>query len=224
MNDVIHLYPSHQTQYMTAADINIGIGTLLETFEMMFALATCLHFMPTKSLHLRIFAFLHLRAFTYRPYQPVHAPNPGDPPLTMTPRLRSLGHAMDFRETFREIWIGCVYIYDKFRGKEPKLDVAVRREAYYEGAFGRSRVCDNRPKGKISTSKGEKGKLTLPTVEIEIDHRIEVDVEGERQWLGLGNDYVYGLEYMRKERSEGLEEQIQRELGRRGYGDGKRPS
>ncbi|KAG5646230.1 hypothetical protein DXG03_004057 [Asterophora parasitica] len=74
------------TKYMTAAQVNIGIGAVLETFEMM------------------IFAFLHIRAFTYKPYRPSHPPDSIEPEPEDTPRLRSLGHAMDFRETFREIW------------------------------------------------------------------------------------------------------------------------
>ncbi|KAF8891733.1 organic solute transporter Ostalpha-domain-containing protein [Infundibulicybe gibba] len=45
------------TKFMTAADINIGIGALLECFEM------------------TIFAFLHIKAFTYKPYQPFHHQN-----------------------------------------------------------------------------------------------------------------------------------------------------
>jgi putative effector of murein hydrolase LrgA (UPF0299 family) len=48
--------------YMTAEDINIGIGALLETFEMMFV---PVYLYQCKSLTiLRIFGFLHVKAFS----------------------------------------------------------------------------------------------------------------------------------------------------------------
>ena len=46
---------------------------------------------------------------------------------------------MDFRETFREIWIECVYLIDNARGKEPIHDIKTKRTAHYERAFGRQR-------------------------------------------------------------------------------------
>jgi hypothetical protein len=125
---------------------------------------------------------------------------------------------MDFRETFREIWVGCMYIFDKMRGKEPTPDVGARRVAYYEGAFGRPRPSQIAP-GHILNSdpgmKAEKVRPALPAVEIEVEK--QVDVEGERQWLGTGDDYGYGLGYIRREQSEGLEAQIEKELEKRGY-------
>ena len=126
---------------------------------------------------------------------------------------------MDFRETFREIWIGCVYLYDKIRGKEPKLDVGAKRSAHYEVAFGRSRFPQSlSPQGVQNTEKMERkfGNATLPSVEIEVDRAVEVEVEGQRQWLGLGKDDRYGL-HPGREKSEGLEEQIDHELERLGY-------
>lgn len=105
---------------------------------------------------------------------------------------------------------------DKMRGREPITDVVPRRVAHYEEAFGRPRVSHlpgiNKPEGRE-----EKRVPALPAVEVEIEERVEVDIEGERQWLGLGDDYGYGLGYIRKEKSEGLEAQIERELERRGF-------
>ncbi|KAJ7502904.1 organic solute transporter Ostalpha-domain-containing protein [Mycena galericulata] len=170
------------TTYMTADDINIGIAALLETFEMM------------------LFAFLHLRAFSYKPYQPFHDPKSKQPPPTPTPRLRSLGHVLDFRETFREIRVGCVYILDKMRGREPTPDMGVRRIAHYESAFGRPRPSNLRP----STGLGE----SRPN---DVEKGLLESREGMPSWLGVP-------EHSRREKSESLEVQIQKELERRGYG------
>ncbi|KAF8160849.1 organic solute transporter Ostalpha-domain-containing protein [Crassisporium funariophilum] len=181
------------TKYMTAENINIGLGALLETFEMM------------------LFAILHLRAFTYKPYRPSYSK--GMPP-SETPQWRSLGHAMDFRETFREIWIGCVYMLDKMRGKEPAPDFGAYRSTHYERAFGRPRLAqvDKQPQPEnIAKSK----QATLPAVEIEINRHIEVDIGGQKQWL-------YGIGSPRREKSEGLQEQIDHELQRLGYPTCKR--
>lgn len=52
---------------------------------------------------------------------------------------------------------------------------------------------------------------TAPWIEVEQ----RVDIDRERQWLGLGDEYGYGL--WRQEKSEDLEVQIERELERRGY-------
>ncbi|KAJ7729523.1 organic solute transporter Ostalpha-domain-containing protein [Mycena maculata] len=172
------------TTYMTADDINIGIAALLETFEMM------------------CFAFLHLRAFSYKPYRPFHDPKSKAPPPTPTPRLRSLGHVLDFRETFREIHAGWIYILDKMRGREPTPDIGARRIAHYESAFGRPRP-SNLPtsKGVGETGDAEKGLLSSSGVPREI-------VDEMPSWLGP---------LSRREKSESLEVQIQRELERRGY-------
>ncbi|KAG6920013.1 hypothetical protein DXG01_010081 [Tephrocybe rancida] len=185
------------TKYMTATDVNIGIGAVLETVEM------------------TLFAFLHIRAFSYKPYQHFDSPNSMGSEPEKTPRLRSLGHAMDFRETFREIWIGWIYIWDKMRGKEPAYDVGARRTAHYEEAFGRPRTsAKNNNSGADEISRGK--VATLPKVEIEVLEDVDVDIEGERQWLGLGDDYGYGLQYSRREKSDSLGTQIEKELEKRG--------
>ncbi|KAJ7129004.1 organic solute transporter Ostalpha-domain-containing protein [Mycena crocata] len=176
------------TTYMSAEDINIGIAALAETFEMM------------------LFAFLHLKAFSYKPYRPFHDPKSKAPPPVPTPRLRSLGHALDFRETFREIRVGWIYILDKMRGREPTPDMGARRIAHYESAFGRPRPSN------LPTSKGfdgsdpndaEKGLLAPSARQLES--------RDDTPWLGLPG-------YERREKSEALEVQIERELQRRGYG------
>lgn len=189
------------TTYMTAEDINIGIGALLETFEMM------------------IFAFVHIKAFTYKEYRPKQDSKFVGAAPVRTSRLRSLAHVLDFRETFREIWVGCIYLLDKVRGKEPSPDFGVRRAAHYEEAFGRSRLAyaGQEKNSKGSHNLGEK-LATHPAVTVEVDQEVQIEVGGERQWLGTGDDYGYGLGYLRRERSEGLAVQIERELGRRGVG------
>ncbi|PFH53773.1 hypothetical protein AMATHDRAFT_54269 [Amanita thiersii Skay4041] len=187
------------TRYMTAEDINIGIGALLETFEM------------------TVFAFLHIKAFSYKRYRPEEGSS-----SQPTPRLRSLCHAMDFRETFREIWAGCVYIFDKARGREPTSDRSAKRVKYYGDAFARQRP-GQRPAritekatsmSPTRNNKGRSGKKDA--VHVKVDR--EVNIEGETQWLGTGGDYGYGLEFLRGERSESLEVQIEMELQKRGYG------
>ena len=71
-----------------------------------------------------------------------------------------------------------------------------------ENAFGRSRLSE---RGKSDT-KG-----------VHVVEEVDVDIGGERQWLGVGDDYAYGLAYAsRKEKSDGLEEAIEKELVKRG--------
>ncbi|KAF8653287.1 hypothetical protein AX16_003989 [Volvariella volvacea WC 439] len=196
--------------YMTAADINVGIRALLETFEMM------------------IFAFMHVKAFTYKPYIPAPIQESDDTPLMQTSRLRALGHAFDFRETFREIWVGCVYMYDKIRGRPPAVDHGARRHAMYEEAFGRARPSHMPPRReshnqKVRAAENKSPQPTLPDVEVEVQRRVVVDVEGERQWLGIGEEYGYGWGLTRKEQSDSLGVQIDRELEKRGYSSLLRP-
>ncbi|KAJ6497755.1 organic solute transporter Ostalpha-domain-containing protein [Mycena sanguinolenta] len=169
------------TTYMTADDINIGIAALLETFEMM------------------LFAFLHLRAFSYKPYKPFHDPRSKLPPPTQTPRWRSLGHAFDFRETFREIRAGWVYITDKIRGREPTPDYGARRVAHYANVFERPRQ-SHLPTDKMGETDAEKELLSPSAVQMETP-----------PWLEIPRSN-------RRERSETLEVQIEKELERRGYG------
>ncbi|KAI0358078.1 DUF300-domain-containing protein [Trametes cingulata] len=177
------------TQYMTADNINIGIGAIAETFEM-----AC-------------FALLHIKAFSYKPYY--------DPDMR-TPRWRSLVHAMSFKETGREIWAGLVYMVYRTRGRE--TDPEARREAVLEDIFGRSRIAIRRDASASASARGHNPAKDL-SVTVEVEKQVHVNEE--RQWLGVGDDYIYGLGYQskpRRERSEGLEAQIEKELAKRGYG------
>ncbi|KAI5834123.1 DUF300-domain-containing protein [Schizophyllum commune Tattone D] len=206
------------TKYMTAEDVNIGIGALLETFEM-----AC-------------FALVHVKAFTYKIYIPYNLPDSTAAPIERTRRLRSLGHAFDFRETARELWVGTKYMWQKARGREPKLDRPAKRQTYYESVFGRPRIADlPAPVEKEKDTRGvgkekdmrasrekdpayvEEAKATLPDV------TLEDALDEERQWLGAGDAHKYDLHvgYLQRERSEGLEKQFERELTRRGYIDRK---
>jgi len=128
---------------------------------------------------------------------------------------------MDFRETFREIWIGCVYLFDKMRGKEPKPDFGARRSAHYEVAFGRSRVLQGQSSLLLhGTKHGDKEAKqsipVLPAVEIEVERDVSVEVEGHRQFLGLSRHDLYGV-HPDREKSDGLEDEINHELQRLGY-------
>ncbi|KAJ3808322.1 organic solute transporter Ostalpha-domain-containing protein [Lentinula aff. lateritia] len=177
------------TTYMTADDINIGIGALLETFEMM------------------LFGFFHIKAFSYKMYWPRESDSTELPAYRMS-RLRALGHAMDFRETFRELWIGSIYLWEKMCGHEPKPDINARRVAHYKNAFGLTR-----PPGTVMKEPNEKvNPLRFPMIRVEKEY---FDDTRGRQWLGHGNDYGYGIY---REKSDELEVQIERELERRGYG------
>ncbi|KAI0053265.1 DUF300-domain-containing protein [Auriscalpium vulgare] len=161
------------TPYMTAEDINIGWGAILETFEM------------------TLFAFLHIKAFSYKPYRRADEPR--------TPRFRSLFHAMDFRDTFRELGAGWVYMWRRMRGIE--TDTLARREAAFENVSGKTRM---RPARDLGEKKG---------VGVAVDSVTEVN--GERQWLGVGDEYGYGLG--RRERSEAFNVQVEKELTKKGY-------
>jgi hypothetical protein len=122
---------------------------------------------------------------------------------------------MDFRETFREIWIGSIYMFDKIRGKEPKPDLGIIRENHYESAFGRQRPLPGKPqRSRRVPRRKEKGDSPVfPVVEIEADQEFETN--GHKQWLSLGKYDRFNNP--RRDRSEGLQEQIERELEKRGY-------
>ncbi|KZS88908.1 DUF300-domain-containing protein [Sistotremastrum niveocremeum HHB9708] len=72
----------------------------------------------------RIFAFIHLRAFSYAPYAPyTPSPSPSSPshsshpsPIAKYTRLRALGHTLDPRETIRECRDGVLYMVHRIRG------------------------------------------------------------------------------------------------------------
>lgn len=133
--------------------------------------------------------------------------------------MRSLANAMDFRETFREIWTGCIYMLDKMRAREPKPDFGARRIAHYESAFGRPRPHQH---GQGGGNRNYDNGIRTPTLPVtnSVEQDIEVELEGQRQRLGLNrHDGYYGV-YPHREKSEGLEDQINHELERLGYPKG----
>lgn len=169
--------------FMTAENINIGIGALLQTVEMM------------------LFAFLHIKAFSYKPYVTSSANSTSDAVPQRTPRMKSLGHAFDFRETWREIRDGWLDMWDRMRKRESRYDMSVRRAAHLESALG------------VTRSHGaEKGRA--PREDLNLGHT-ELD-RAERQWLGIGDNHDYTLSPITREKSGDLEYQIERELERRG--------
>lgn len=185
-----------QTPYMTAGDIIIGWSAILETFEMR-SVGFLFLFLLQYQARCSIFAFVHIKAFSYKPYCPL------TPNAKRTPRLRSFAHAMDFRETFRELYASLVYMCYRMRGVE--TDPLARRMAVLEHAFDKSL-----PEMRRGRPKEEK-ELVL-----KVDRTVEVAVDGEKQWLGVGDNYGYGLS--RRERSEALSMQFEKELEKRGYG------
>ncbi|KDQ55177.1 hypothetical protein JAAARDRAFT_208908 [Jaapia argillacea MUCL 33604] len=200
------------TKYMTADDIEIGIGAIVETFEMM------------------CFAFLHIRAFNYHVYKPPRR-SPSFPPPERTPRLKSLGHAMNFGETLRELWNGCVYMWYKYRGKE--TDFRVRREAVLEDVFGRKRLAGGGGVGggsalrdtRSSRGVGEREKagngvgpgLSGVRVDVDVEEVVDGAAGGERDKLVGNGDDGYEFGYQRREKSVGFEEQLDKELELRGF-------
>ncbi|KAF9652079.1 DUF300-domain-containing protein [Thelephora ganbajun] len=200
------------TKYMTAENINIGIGAILECAEM------------------TIFAFLHIKCFTYKVYIPDPSTIEGDLKDHRTPRLKSLGHAMNPMETFRELWTGIVYMFRKWRGKE--TDKQARRVAAHQGVFGRSRsriLSDSSAQSESlirnSQEKKQEKKNVSPLSQVEsgrlddvlVDVEREVYLGSERQWLGVGDSHGYVLGSVTREKSEGFEAAVANELYRRGY-------
>ncbi|KAI5119865.1 hypothetical protein M0805_000699 [Coniferiporia weirii] len=204
------------TEYMTADDINVGIGAILETAEM------------------TIFALIHIKAFSYKPYCPLFC-RPEDLGYDLhetpqrTPRLRALGHAFDFRETLRELWAGCVYILRRWRGIE--TDGVARRLVVRTELFGVTVPATRPRQGPVLQSEEDRlllhkhlhkdpskfpGISEKPGFTIAVNVEEEFHVNAERQWIGTGDDYIYGLKFSRRERSAGLAEQIGDELERRG--------
>jgi len=110
---------------------------------------------------------------------------------------------MDFRETFRELYASLVYMCRRMSGVE--TDPLARRMAVLENAFDTSL-----PEMRRGRPKPEK-ELVL-----EVDRTVEVAVDGEKQWLGVGDNYGYGLS--RRERSDALGMQFEKELEKRRYG------
>jgi len=177
-----------------------------------------------------IFAFLHIKCFTYKVYIPDPSTIEGDLNDHRTPRLKSLGHAMNPMETFRELWAGTVYVFRKWRGKE--TDKQARRVAAHQGVFGHSRLRILSDASVQSESlirggqeKRREKKTTSPLRRVEsgrldevlVDVKREVYLGSERQWLGVGDSRDYVLGSVTREKSEGFEDAVAKELYRRGY-------
>lgn len=167
----------------------------------------------------RIFAFIHIRAFTYKPYRPYHSQRSNQSPPSPTPRLRSLAHAMDFRETFREIWHGCIYLWERVRGKEPTTDIGAKRAAHYESAFGRKRASPSNQQnlGKQINLEDDSDLTRLTRLPHHTPVEIEgaLVIEGEKEWLRMDDSYDYDLDYSGRDLGEGLNTHLKREKQQR---------
>ncbi|KIP11275.1 hypothetical protein PHLGIDRAFT_124932 [Phlebiopsis gigantea 11061_1 CR5-6] len=178
------------TPYMTADNINIGIGAILETVEM------------------TLFALLHIKAFSYKPYRT--SPYP-------TNRWRAFLHAFNFVETLRELRSGTVYMFRRMRGRE--VDMMARRQAALEGVFGQSRIqIQSSRVGPIVKKKPVMKEKEVLAINVAVEETVHIGEE--RQWLGIGDNYAYGLGYhtrRAREKSDELGEQINKELVTVGY-------
>ncbi|EJD46875.1 DUF300-domain-containing protein, partial [Auricularia subglabra TFB-10046 SS5] len=154
------------TKYMTAEDINIGIGAILETFEMM------------------LFAFMHVKAFSYKPYKSADGKR--------TPRMRGIRHAFWYRDMWKEFKEGCVYLWRRMRGKE--AEKLMRKQIHLENAMGRSRRMHRGAGGAIQVQRplptapkeGMPGdRPELPWLQVDNDGLgDEVGIELEKRGLG----------------------------------------
>lgn len=102
------------------------------------------------------------------------------------------------------------------RGRE--VDVMARRQAALEGVFGQSRIqIQGGRVGALINQKPTGREKDDLTVNVAVEETVHIGEE--RQWLGVGDDYAYGLGYhsrTARQKSDGLEEQIERELMSRG--------
>lgn len=167
-------------------------------------LCSGLHLICYLTQRTRVFAFLHLKAFTYKPY--VTSSLTGDRPPGKTPRLRSLGHALDFRDIFRQFWHGCVYAWARMRGFEP--DHQNERRDHLERALGQRRMLGAKvPYNQLDHALDEKssgirsdrpahghgrqrgrdkqwlGDLPLP------DSPLEEDIDAELRRIRMASEY-----------------------------------
>jgi hypothetical protein len=147
---------------MTAVEINIGFGALLETFEMM------------------IFAFLHVKSFSYKPYRPLRDSRP----LPMrTSRLKALGHVLDFRETLRELVAGMKWMCDWSGRREKRVDRSVWREVHLERALGRGR--------HATKNRGKQPQEVGFATEAVADPAKEGGANRGGEWALRGGDHRY---------------------------------
>ncbi|KZT33422.1 DUF300-domain-containing protein [Sistotremastrum suecicum HHB10207 ss-3] len=161
------------TQYMTADDINIGIECLLETFEMM------------------IFAFIHLRAFSYAPY----TPSSSSPSIKRYTRLRALGHTLDPRETIRECRDGVVYMVHRIRGGGDESFGSGGREKDGEG---RERLTAPRNRDRDLEGEGMRGGGKVDEEGYE-DVGVGAREYGGRAYGGWDEEHGHGHEEVNEE-------------------------
>ena len=94
-----------------------------------------------------------------------------------------------------------------------------RRQAVLEDLFGHSRL-QVRGGGPLATARSTSTAGEKDTLAVRMEVNEVVHVGEERQWLGTDDNYGYGLDYHSRrgrEKSEGLQEQIEKELATRGY-------
>ncbi|KIJ51346.1 hypothetical protein M422DRAFT_776620 [Sphaerobolus stellatus SS14] len=168
------------TPFMTADDINTGIATLIETFEMV------------------IFGFLHVRAFTYKVYRP-----PNHTPKDQTSRWKSLGHALDIRDLWREIQEGSVYMGRTLRGVEAEKEARMR--IHFSQVMGRERhLTEAKPVVKQHDRNGT-GREDDEEVDRQLLYEQRIRYERTMMWISESGDRFGG----------DFEDEVVKELRRR---------
>lgn len=121
------------SEYMSAADIQVGINALLETFEMV------------------IFGFLHIKAFTYLIYRPKDRSR-------VTRRGRALLDVLDYRDWYYQMSQTSRYMVARSRGRAFTVADDIRRQKYahLEKALGRDRL-------HCLQKEEEYGKAAMPS-------------------------------------------------------------
>ena len=137
---------------------------------------------------------------------------------------------MNPMETLRELWAGIVYMFRRWRGKE--TDKLARRVAAHQGVFGHSRsrvLSDGSAQNQSLIPNGQEKKREEKRVnplsrvesrrldEVMVEVEREVFLGSERQWLGVEDNHDYILGSVTREKSEGFEDAVAKELYTRGY-------
>ena len=103
-------------------------------------------------------------------------------------------------------------MFRRMRGRE--VDMMARRQAALEGVFGQSRIqIQSSRVGPIVKKKPPRRENETMTVNVAVEETVHIGAE--RQWLGVGDDYAYGLGYHTRnarEKSDELGEQINKGL------------
>jgi hypothetical protein len=107
-----------------------------------------------------------------------------------------------------------VYMGHRMRGVETEGDRIARRQGMLEVAMGKGRTM---PAGQSQWNL-HGGEVESLDVRVDVEEE-SYDTAGERQWLGVGDPYR-----ARREKSEALEDQIERELKKKGYSMRKEPT